>query len=298
MAARAADEKPAVGIVYGMPAATYHTDPCEVPSLTASMAHVLVSKSPMHAWLLHPRLGGKRREATREMNMGTLAHALLLGCEHELVVVQADDWRSQAARDLRDAARAAGQVPCLQRELDEARTAVKGVRARLNALKMKLSGKSEVSIFWSEQADDGSTVQCRGRIDHLLLTKQRAIIYDLKSCRSAHPKACQMHAFAYGYDIQAAAYRSALAHVLPKYAGREEFRFLFAELEEPYAVTPCAPAGTLRELGSRRWRRAINTWAACTASKKWPGYAEGLLQLEAPHWALTDEEEHLYDQVI
>lgn len=295
MGAQAKQEQQSdLGVVYGMSPAAYHADPCSVPSLTASIAHVLVAKSPQHAWLMHPRLGGKRRDTTRGMEMGTIAHALLLGTEHDLVVVEADDWRSKAAKDLRDAAAANGKVPCLRRDLEEAETAVKGIRSRLRAAKLKLSGKSEVSIFWSEEADDGSIVQCRGRLDHLVLAKQRAFIYDLKSCRSAHPRACRSHAYEYGYDIQAAAYSSAIAKVLPKYAGRCEFRFLFAELEEPYALTPCVPSGAMRELGERRWRRAINSWAQCTAAKKWPGYAEGLVQLEAPPWALAEEEEIIY----
>lgn len=282
-------------VVFGMPSATYHADPCREPSLSSSVAHVLVAKSPLHAWHLHPRLGGKRNAATRSTDRGSIAHALLLGtADKELLVVQADDWRTKAARDLRDAARGTGQVAVLQHELDDASAAVKGIKARFKALKVRLNGKSEISLFWSETADDGTVVQCRGRIDHLVLTPARARILDLKTCRSAHPRSCRSHAYEYGYDIQAAAYRSAITQLYPRFAGREEFLFLFAELEEPYGVLTCEPAGSLTELGNRRWRRAVNLWATCLRTKRWPGYADGVVQLEAPSYALMDEEDIAY----
>jgi hypothetical protein len=292
MGARARIEPQAV--VFDLPAAEYHSDPCDQPSLTSSIAHALVSKSPLHAWNIHPRFGGNRSWQSREMGLGSVAHAMLLGTEHELVVIQADDWRAKIARDLRDAALAAGKVPVLQSDHDDIARAVKEIRRRLRLLKIKLCGRSEVSLFWLETADDGTVVQCRGRLDHLVLTKTRAEIFDLKSARSAHPKACSNHSFEYGYDIQQAAYRSALTQLYPQHAGREQFYFLFAELEPPYAVTTCAPAGSLRELGERRWRRAVNLWARCLKEKKWPGYAEGVVQLEAPRYALADEEELIY----
>lgn len=290
--AKIQEQKPA--LVHGMAASVYHADPCPVPSLTASIAHVLCNRSPRHAWELHPKLGGKRREPTAAMDFGTVVHALLLGQEQELVPVQADDWRTAAARELRDAARRAGQCAVLTAELETARAAVKAIKAQLKPFGLKLNGKSEVSVFWCERADNGATVQCRGRLDHLVLARLRATIVDLKTCRSAHPRACESHAYEYGYDIQCAAYRSALGSVMPDLLGREGFRFIFAEVDEPYVVTCFEPAGSFRELGERRWRRAINTWEECLRTKKWPGYATGVLRLEAPQYALLNEEQFAY----
>ncbi len=285
------------GAVFDMPSALYHADPCAEPSLTSSIAHALISKSALHAWTQHPRLGGKRRPPTRSTDRGTIAHALLLGtADKELLVVQADDWRTKAAKDVRDAARGTGQVAVLQHELEDAAEAVRGIQKRLKALKIRLGGRSEVTLFWTETADDGTVVQCRGRLDHLVLTKARATILDLKTCRSAHPRSCRSHAYEYGYDIQAAAYRSGLAQVYPRYAGREEFVFLFAELEDPFSVTSCSPAGSLRELGARRWRRAVNLWATCVRTKTWPQYADRTVELEAPPYALLDEDDIAHAQ--
>lgn len=280
-------QKPTV--IHGMSAARYHSDPCPVPSLTASIAHVLTSKSPLHAWSQHPRLGARPRSPQAGMDYGTIAHALLFDMMHELVVVDADDWRTKSARDQREAARVTGRLAVLQHEVAEVREAVNALRRRLEGLGIVLKGKSEVSIFWQETADSGEQIQCRARLDHLIIEPLRARIIDLKTCRSAHPRACESHAAEYGYDIQAAAYRSAIQHVYPSLAGREEFHFLFAELEAPFALTPAELDGSFRVLGERRWRRAVNTWASCMRSNTWPDY--GPCRLSAPHWALLREEE-------
>ena len=38
----------------------YLADPCATPSLNQSTAHVMLTKSPLHAWHQHPRLGKAR----------------------------------------------------------------------------------------------------------------------------------------------------------------------------------------------------------------------------------------------
>ena len=40
--------------IFTIPAADYHADPCEVPSLSASIASLLVNRSPFHAWSAIP----------------------------------------------------------------------------------------------------------------------------------------------------------------------------------------------------------------------------------------------------
>src|SRR5690606_29585641 len=119
---------PDEGRLVQMDADTYYADPCPEPSLSQSIAHVLLAKSPLHAWLQHPRLGGKARAATKAMDEGSLVHALLLGQDDQIVEVDADSWRTNAAKEQRDAARAEGKIPVLAGELDDVRTAVNAIR--------------------------------------------------------------------------------------------------------------------------------------------------------------------------
>lgn len=266
----------------------YHADPCETPSLSASVAHTLVSRSPAHAYLQHPKLGGKPRSSTKQMDRGARLHKMLLGEGRDIVAVDADDWRSKAAREARDELRAKGAIPVLLHELELEVEIAKRLQERL-AIEFNtvLDGESELSVFWQETATDGTAIPCRGMLDHW--KRDAATIFDLKMCRSAHPRACQSHMIGYGHDIQCTAYTRALGRVFPELLGRVDFVTLFCEMEEPYLITPARRAGSMMELGEARWLRAVNLWSECLRSGKFPGYTQEIIAIEAPNWALSAE---------
>ncbi len=93
----------------------------------------------------------------------------------------------------------------------------------------------------------------------------------------------------YGYDVQRAAYTSALRTIKPELAGREDFVFLFCEIEEPFCVTPVRPDGQFRDLGQRRWERAVQTWRDCLRFDNWPGYSDRIIDVAPMPWALARE---------
>src|SRR5262245_50563917 len=65
--------------IYDIPLAEYLADPCPAPSLSASIAHILLSQSPRHAWEAHPRLNPHYEpEEAEAFDLGTAAHAYLL----------------------------------------------------------------------------------------------------------------------------------------------------------------------------------------------------------------------------
>jgi len=280
---------PNVGFV-SMPAAEYHADPCAVPSLSSHCAATIVTKSPMHAWHEHPRLGAaKRTLPTKSLRGGSLAHELLLRPADEvdssIVVVKADSFRTKAAQAQRDEAIEAGKLPVLEREFEKASIACGHIAARLIEYDIRLNGLSEIAAFWQEIASDGTVVQCRALMDHVI--RAEGLIYDLKSCRSAHPRAIQKAIESYSYHIQSAAYTRGVERIEPKLVGRVKYRWLFVELTEPYVVVPAEPAGSMRQLGDARWTQAIDTWAHCTATGEWPAYSRGeVLRIEASPWAL------------
>lgn len=258
------------------------------PSLSQSTAHILLTQSPRHAFHSHPRLGGAKRTYTKETDNGSLVHALLLGSGPEIVAVNADDWRTKAAKEARDESRAAGKIPVLAHALDTAMRVKDILNGRLLEHGVELSGSSELMIGWKETATDGERVQCRAMLDHFLL--DACTIYDLKTISSAHPDKCARSAVEYGYGLQQSAYRSAIRHLYPDLAGREKFVFLFVETEAPYDVTPIECDGVMRELGDRQWQRAVDLWAKCLTSG-WPGYVRpgSRAVMTLPPWALSKE---------
>lgn len=270
--------------------ADYHADEIGSPrpSLSASVAHTLIAKSPLHAWMRHPKLGNAPREQSTEMDRGTRIHALVLGTPLQLSVITADNYRTKAAQEQRDAAYANGLMPILARELDAEREIARCITEQLKSCGIAFAGSRETVAVWEEPSGRGP-VSCRGKLDHVC----PPAIDDLKTCRSAHPDKLARHVTEYGYHIQAAAYCSALASIHPEAAGRIRFRWIFAEiLDEPAAkgpraiVTVARPSGAMMELGAALWRRAVETWAACLEEDRWPGYAESEAALDPPSWAM------------
>lgn len=274
-------------LIEGMSAETYHSDPCEAPSLSSSMACLLVNECPAIAHLRHPKLGGRQGTSTESTERGDMIHEMLLGTGKGMAVVDAKDWRTNAAKAARDEARKKGLVPVLAHKERELKVAAKGIADRMREMGIHLDGKSETVAFWTETADDGTEVQCRAMMDQIWVAAYRAL--DLKTCANAHPKQVKKSILDYGYDIQHAAYTSAIRALWPEGAGRERLLFLFAECDEPYLVTPVELDGEYREIGDRKWRRAINLWARCLKEDKWPGYVTGWVQVSPPPWAIEGE---------
>lgn len=269
----------------------YFADPCKVPSLSSSIANVLDSQSPLHAWSQHPRLGGIPRKSTKSLENGSLSHALLLGAGKDIAVLDFDDYRTNASKDAKKAAVEAKQIPVLMKDYDVARRVAEKLRERFTALGIRLAGEKEKVALWTETATNGAKVQCRGMMDDLDLPT----IFDLKSARSAHPAACRKHVEGYGYALQSAAYKSAVERIKPELAGRINFVFVFYELEAPYAVTPVRLSGAFRKLGETAWRRSVDRWEECLRTNVWPGYAAGVLDLEPTPWALQKDMERQFD---
>jgi len=272
------------GFYPGVSHEAYHAD-CAPISLSASIAHKLVSQSPLHAWHAHPRLGGAEREPpTREMDEGALVHALMLGAGPEIVPVDADDWRTKAAKEAREAARDAGKLPVLAAKLETARKLSEQLLARLADRGVVFSGMSELTAVWRE----GDT-KCRGRLDHW--REDIATIYDLKFYSSAQPEAFARQMIAHGLDIQRAAYVSAAEKIRPDLAGRVRFLNVVIESSEPHPITLVEARGSMREMGERKWRRAVELWERCLSSGKWPAYADDIVPVEAPAWAIAADME-------
>lgn len=268
----------------------YFADPCAVPSLSQSIAHTLVSESPLHAWLEHPKLGKQPKVPTKATDGGHVIHKLLLGKGADIEVLDVLEYRTNAAKQMRDDAIAAGKVPMKRAEYGAIETAADVLRERLAERGYVFSGESEFAIEWDEKAYDG-TVLCRGRMDHVIfdLAHERATILDVKKSANVNPRNLRRHFYDYGYDIQYQAYINALVALHPELAGRIDFTFLFVEIEPPYSIVPVQPAGAFREIGVSRWTRAVDVWKRCLARNHWPSYCDRTVMIEPmPYHAMEE----------
>jgi hypothetical protein len=266
----------------GMSAAEYLADPCDAPSLSSSIASLLVSKSPFHAWRAHPRLGNVR-ESSDEQDRGTVIHALVLGEHHRFAVLDVTDYKTKAARERRDDATARGMIAVKRAFYDDCALEAAGVCDKLRGrygIELGDMAVERVAV-WSE----GGTI-CRARLD----AWDGCTIYDLKTTRDASPAAIERTIRTYDYHVQQAAYTSAVEHVEPHLAGRVKFVFLFVE-NDTGEVVPVELGSGLAAIGVNRWRRAVDAWTRCMRTNKWPGYAPTEpLRVECSEWASTNDQ--------
>ncbi len=257
----------------------------DIPRLSPSTAKILLQKSALHAWTFH-RLGGdEQAEDTEEATRGRVLDRMLFGCGPEIVVVDAKDWRTNAAKEARDIAVLAGKLPVLVGKLSQYDDVINAWRSQLEDEGIQLAGKSQVKIDW-----ESNGVPCRGRLDHLIIGEDRIFIFDGKSCQDASDSAIQRSVVAFGSDIQHAAYVEGVQENNPDMAGRVDFRFIYAEVRRPYAINVQPLAGTMRELGERKWKRAKRMWGECLRTNKFPGY-QGTRPISATAWQLAEEQE-------
>ena len=251
-----------------------------LPGLSSTIAKTLLARSPAHA------KAAVGKKPTKGMDRGTIIHRLLLGKGKDYQVVQHENWTTKDAKTKRDEARALGLVPVLAHDLEDYCTAAEAIRVQLADRDVILDGASELAIQWEEQTKHG-VVQCRGMLDHCWL--DAGLILDLKITEDAAPSAIERTAENFGYAIQAAAYTRALTALDPTLAGRVKFLFAFCEPDAPYAINMTTPDGVFREIGERRWQRAVDSWAECQARGVWPTYGTDVNPISSPSWALARE---------
>jgi hypothetical protein len=267
--------------VYDMPAEEYHAH----PALSSTGARRLMPPS-CPALFQHERLHG--RPDSRAFDIGHAAHLMVLGSGPELVVVEAENWRTKAAQAARDQAYAEGKTPLLEHEHDEVQEMAEVIRRHPVAGKLldPARGRAEQSLFWR---DSKSGVDCRARLDFLPHpTSGRLLVPDYKTTTSVEPKALAKAVHKFGYHQQDDWYKDAVyANDL---AERVAFLFVFQEKVAPYLVT-------VVELGQDflTWAAVLNDKARdifrrCTDTGAWPGYSDGIEQVFLPTYA-----EHEYE---
>lgn len=285
------------GLHPGVPEDAYHADPCHEPSLSASVAKLLISASPMHAWHAHPRLNREWEPSTStsRQDVGTAAHALLLGVGKGMVEVDAENWRTNAAKDARAKARAAGMVPVLATKAKAVRKMVEAARNQLAAPRIVeqigeafADGAPEQTMIWRA---DGTL--CRSRIDYGPKGGggKRVVLIDYKTTEgSAEPEAFGRHMDNMQYPLQAAFYEHGWRTLFPD---TREFLFAFVaqETDAPYATSVVALSNPWRGMAREDVDEAIEIWRRCLKANYWPGYPREVCMLDAPSWTGKQREE-------
>lgn len=265
-----------------MLSADYHS----IRAVSRGLIVDILQRSPHHAWhwsAWNPNT--EQDEPTTAQETGQAAHALILEGRDIVAVIDAADYRTNAAKEARDEARSAGKVPMLKKNVPEFQLMCACAAAQIQvSLKLSLGGhgRAEQTILWTEQGQDA-----KARADWL--SSDCRIILDLKITDIASPKAWIRSIASSGYDVQSAWYKRG---VRAKF--EVDARFIFCVVENTSPIYPVYfveldPAWDA--IGSAKIDLALKKWGACVEANEFPAYPQEIIRCDPPVWELAGAEE-------
>lgn len=272
----------------------YYADPCIKPSLSRSILNRLL-KSPIKAWYQHPRLNPdcKEDDGGGKFDIGSAAHSILLEGTDNVEIIEAENWRTKAAKEKRDEAREQGKTPLLESQYNQTILMVMAAEKQILACSdlgiksLKDGGGSELTFIWSET--DAVERKSYHRIRPDWMSDDRTLTIDYKTTgTSADPNDYLMHIFKMGYDIQEAYYRRGTKAVT---AIDSKFVFIVQETEEPYLCSFIGLSPEYQNMGHEKVEQGIFMWNQCMKSNNWPGYPNKVAWVDPPPWALVSWEQ-------
>lgn len=277
--------------IYTMSEQAYHADPCDI-SLSSHIAKMLLTKSPYHAYLNHPKLNPNYAPYFDDkFDIGTAAHALLLeGKKDGIVIVDAEDWRTKAAKEAKEAARAAGKTALLTKHYSRLEQMVNAARKFLEDSELAgifEKGKTEQTIIWNEGG-----IKCRSRLDYI--SEDRKIILDYKTTDCAEPDMFIRRIASLGYDVQASFYDRGVQRLTDE---KPTFIFFAQETEAPYMCSLVGMSEEYMQIAEAKVSKAIDIWRECLTNKKWPGYPTRICYAEPASWQRAEYERIMSEEL-
>ena len=271
--------------IYEIPATEYHSDPCPEPSLSASVARTLIDRSPLHAWMKHPKLGGQQEESQApRMSLGTAAHSVILqGNWTSIGFIDADSFRTKAAREERDQIIDSEGTPLLEKD----RGTVESMAAAFERAGIDRIGmQAERTMIWQDRIPlESDPIWCRARVDLL----GDRLILDLKTTAVPATPERWGRTLLWDYAMQCGFYRRGYKAL--KGGKPPAFRFIVQETTPPYSVAQFSFDGAGLDYADYLAEQAVWKWGECIKSQSWPSYAAGVNVMEAPYWVRERLEE-------
>jgi PDDEXK-like uncharacterized protein DUF3799 len=268
------------GVYRGVSEEHYRADPCPIPSLTQSLAKLIIERAPKLAWTECASLNPKfESNDDPKFDVGNAAHRLILGRGKDFEIIEFDDWRKQEAKDMRDDAAAIGKIAILSAQFEQASDMASAAFRQLRGHEDQnsfTSGSAEVMICWEE---DG--VWFRSLIDWL--HDDLRTIDDYKSTgMSVAQHVLGYRAEAAGWHIQHAFIERGLDILDPAGAGRRLFRNIAQETDKPHLLNVMRMDEHWMTMGRKKVQTAVDIWKHCIKTGNWPGYPKRSVTPEYP----------------
>jgi hypothetical protein len=252
----------------------------QLPFLSSGLCHTILTCSPYHA---RHEQQHRDQDDTTASDVGTAIHDSLLEGIDRIESIDAPDWRTKAAKEAREAARAAGKIPMLAHKVAQVQAAVSAARDCIAASELAGvfdDGQPEMTLVW----DEGG-ITAKARPDW---TAKGWHVSVKTTEGSANPSVYTRHRMSQlGHDTGLAFYtRAFLAHGIDV-----EHRILLIEQAPPYGCSVIGMAPSKWEYAERRIARAIALWQQCHETGEFPCYPTRTCFAEAMPWEMAQVEE-------
>ena len=277
--------------IYKISMTDYLADPCPAPSLSNSMIPLLLD-APIKAWWRHPKLNPDYKKEEKDQSKfdpGSACHSLLFeGGKYVIEIVGFNDWKKDAAKEVREDARTLGLIPLLSKQYEVCCAMAEAARiyirecTELEVTELSAEGDSEQTYIWQEE--NGSW--CKSRLDWIRFDKK--LIMDYKTTgRTVNPDEFGSHMGSLDYPIQSVFYRRGVKKV----AGvKADFVFLAQEDEPPYLCSIHGIDMFNEQMADEKIQWAIQKWHECLTTGKWAGYPKRICYQEPKPWDLAEWE--------
>lgn len=291
------NEQPRVGIFQNEPAETYYQRRLDEAS-ASGLKQILRSPAHFKHWCEHP----DNDKQSPALTFGRALHCAVLEPDvfaSTYLVLPADAPQRPTAAMLGAKKRSpesearcawwaawdadnAGKIMLSASDYDRVQGMAESARAHPIARGLLAGGQREVTFRWQDEA---TWMNCKSRAD---LYAPGEFLMDLKSCRDASPEGFARAVAAYQYDVQMQHYLSGIR------ANGDSIRWavlLAIETEAPYVCQPHILDVRAEERGWNLRQKAIKRQAECLRTGRWPGYGEGINEVQLPAYAFYAETE-------
>lgn len=282
-------DDPRTGFFPDMDAETYFGDPIEEGSLSNSGIGILLGETPLEFAVGHPRLNPDAVDKvidTVAARRGDVVHQLVLGKGKGYAIGDFPDWRTKAAGEFKKDAIKAGETPVLKHQFENALVIAEVVRERLKVALDGAAYQTEVTVICREDTDHGA-IYLRGRLD--IWCEELLTIIDPKISAIIHngppgAERVQRHAVSMGWDRQGGIYRRIVERLMPAAEGRVRFANLLVKPEPPFTSRLLWHSRTMTRTALFQARPAVNRFAECLRTGRWPSYPPEGEEFELPSW--------------
>lgn len=271
--------------IYDLDDDTYHGDPAVTPSLSAGAAWSIIDETPLHVWSNSRRFNPFwEPEDSEKFDFGKAAHEVLTTKGEGIWRVDEKDWRTKAAKEARDEARAKGFVPLLGHQVDRVETMIEVLQITMTDLGIGNPfgnpANNERTVIW----DAGGTLN-RLKVD--TCDPHLRVAYDYKTAADNDPENWLKTNMDHGIALRTAHYLEGLQAAWP--GAPWTYRFIVQEKgkNSPHTVSFIELPESTIDLGRHQLARAREMWNWCVERDRWPGRPAQIAMPQHPPWSET-----------